>query len=54
MSATTIAKNAVVGVGDLAQWKSACLVSARPWVWSPAPKRKKKKEMLRMQLLKEL
>jgi len=31
-------------VGDLAQWQSACLASARPWVRSPAPKKKKKKE----------
>lgn len=32
-------------VGDLAQWESACLASAKPWVRSPAPiKRKKKKK----------
>jgi hypothetical protein len=29
------------GVGDLAQWSSACLASTRPWVWSSALERKK-------------
>jgi hypothetical protein len=28
-----------LGVGDLVQGKSACLASARPWVWSPALKK---------------
>jgi len=33
------------GVGDLAQWQSACLASARPCVRSPAPKKRKKKKI---------
>jgi len=33
-----------LGVGDLAQWYGACLGSARPWVWSPALKKRKKKK----------
>jgi len=31
------------GVGDLAQRQSACLAIARPWVRSPAPKKREKK-----------
>jgi hypothetical protein len=31
------------GVGDLAQWKSACLASVRPWVRSLPLKKKKEK-----------
>jgi len=38
-------RNATPWVGDLAQWYSACLASTRPWVQSPAPKKRKKKEM---------
>jgi len=37
-------KNTTIGVGDLAQWKSACLASARPWVQSPASKKEKRKK----------
>jgi hypothetical protein len=35
----------ITGVGDLAQWKSACLASARPRVRSPPPEKKKAKNI---------
>jgi len=34
------------GAGDLAQWWSAYLGSARPWVRFPAPKKKKQKKKM--------
>jgi len=40
LEANTQRKNTRGGVGDLAQWQSACLASARPWVRSPALKKK--------------
>jgi hypothetical protein len=37
-------KKYIPGVGDLSQWRSACLASARPRVRSPAPKKRKRKK----------
>jgi hypothetical protein len=35
---------------DVAQWKSACPVCVRLWVWSPAPWEKKSTKFLRFHL----
>jgi hypothetical protein len=41
------------GVGDLAQWKSTCLASARPRVRSLAPKKKGKNRKKKKQNKKD-